>query len=114
MRAKDEAIGILSERAARPGDYRIYYSELCNLIETIPFEPHNPIFWAFLGEISQEEYRAGRGMLTAIVVLKDSESKPGTGFIECAKELGLDARNPDRLWLEQLERVRDHWAGANA
>jgi hypothetical protein len=110
--AKDEAVGILSERAAQPVNFIIFYSHLCNLIQTIEFAYDSKVFWEFLGEISTEEYLAGRGMLTAIVVLKDAEHKPGTGFLACAAELGLDVSNPDRVWNDQLNFVHDYWTRA--
>ncbi len=48
-------------------------------------------------------------MLTAIVVHKDAEQKPGSGFVACASALGLDVSDPDRLWNEQLTFVHNYW-----
>jgi hypothetical protein len=41
-----------------------------------------------LGEIAPEEDKAGRGMLTVVVVHKTGDIEPGPGFYETAKELG--------------------------
>jgi len=109
--AKSEAKGILRDRASGP-DFLISYSDLCSLIQTIDFEPHDPVFWQFLGDISTDEYRQGRGMLTAIVVHKVGEHRPGSGFQECAASLGLDTSDPDRIWTEQLNFVLAHWSNS--
>jgi len=39
-----------------------------------------------LGEISQEEDAAGRGMLSVIVVHKVGDMQPGPGFFQLAKK----------------------------
>ncbi len=107
--AKDEAIEILSDRAAQPINFTIFYSDLCDRIQTIEFAYDSKVFWEFLGEISTEEFLAGRGMLSAIVVRKTGEHKPGPGFIACATQLDLDVSDPDRTWSEQLNFVHDYW-----
>jgi hypothetical protein len=110
--AKEEAKQILSERAAEPVNFTICYSDLCNLIQTIGFDYHSKEFSEFLGEISAEEHSEGRGMLSAIVIHKHGDLKPGTGFRNCAAGLGLDVSDIDRVWSQQLNFVHDHWMRA--
>jgi len=66
--AKGEAKSILIDVARRKG--RIAYSELAAQIRAIEIEAHDPRMFHLLGEISSEEEKSGRGMLTAIVVHK--------------------------------------------
>ena len=86
--AKHEAKEILAERARVRG--RIPYAELVSLIQAISFRAHDPRFFHFLGEISVEESQAGRGMMTALVVHKEGDMRPGPGFFELAQSLGRD------------------------
>lgn len=65
-----------------------------------------------LGEISEDEVRQGRPMLSAVVIgVKSGE--PGPGFFTLATQLGLlkeeskDAR--DRFWENQLQAVYSTW-----
>lgn len=112
LAARDEATRILQRRAAARVDFCIAYSDLCSEIDRatgVRFEPQEPLFGTLLGEISTAEYRAGRGMLTAIVVHKTGDRKPGAGFYECAEALGLDTSDIDRLWVDQLNYVNTYW-----
>ena len=86
--AKNEAKSILIDVARRKG--RIAYSELADQITAIDIGAHDPRMFHLLGEISIEEEKAGRGMLTAIVVHKSGDMQPGPGFFELAKSLGKD------------------------
>jgi hypothetical protein len=101
--AKREAIDILSARARERS--MIPYSELVAQIEAIHFEPHDQRFFHFLGEISSEESRAGRGMLSALVVHKTGDMQPGPGFFELARELGKDTSDILACWVEEFKRV---------
>ena len=87
-RAKDEARTALV-RVAR-GREVIAYSDLTPRVQSISFLPTDQRFLFLLREISTDEYRAGRGMLTAVVVHKVGDYKPGPGFFELARGLGLD------------------------
>lgn len=107
-RAKDEAEAALVRVARVRGV--IAYSDLTQHVRSISFLPTDQRFFFLLREISADEYRAGRGMLTAVVVHKVGDFKPGPGFFELARGLGLDARDTDRLWIEQISRVHDYWS----
>ncbi len=59
-----------------------------------------------LGEISEEEKKADRPMLSAVVVTVDGT--PGSGFFKLAKKLGKfkgEAVDEDSFWRQELEAV---------
>lgn len=49
-------------------------------------------------------------MLTAVVVHKAGDYKPGPGFFSLAHGLDLDASDTNRLWIEQINKVHDFWS----
>jgi hypothetical protein len=51
----------------------------------------------FLAEISTEKAKAARGM-TALVVRKNGEQRPGSGFFELAQRVGYDVSDPEKFW----------------
>ena len=62
-----------------------------------------------LYEISTNEHREGRPLLSAVVVLKGPQM-PGAGFFTMAEELGLYERgDPTEFFCEELRRVHDAW-----
>ena len=63
-----------------------------------------------LGEISEDEVRAGRPMLSAVAV--NVQGRPGPGFYSLAKLLGKLAEGADEpaFWREELESVHRTWA----
>jgi len=107
-KAKAEWIAILIRIAKARG--RIAYSELSPQIEAIEFQHDDPRFWALLGEVSIDEMDEGRGMLSAIVVHKHGDMRPGPGFYNLAKSLGKKIGEVDRFWLAEFNRVHDVWA----
>lgn len=110
--AKKEATDILIDVAKRKG--RIAYSELVGQINALSLEPHDARLFHLLGEISSEEDRAGRGMLTAIVVHKAGDMQPGPGFFELAKSLGKDTKDQLVCWVSEFNKVHDYWANKHA
>ncbi len=106
--AKEEAkavlVGVAGARQV------IAYCDLAPRIRSISFLPMDQRFFFLLREISSEEYRAGRGMLTAVVVHKAGDYKPGPGFFDLARGLGLNVTDTDRLWIEQVNKVHDYWS----
>jgi hypothetical protein len=110
-KAKAEATAVLIEIAKAKG--RIAYSELAPKIQAIAFEHDDPRFWHLLAEISKDEMSHNRGMLSALVVHKAGDMRPGQGFYKLAEWLLKKKVNPkevDRLWLVQFNRVHDVWA----
>lgn len=106
-RAREEMRQILIE-SARAGE-PITYSELACRISAISIEPHSFAMAALLGEISADEYEAGRGMLSALAVLK-GEGVPAAGFYNLAEYLGLDTSDRMKLWIEQYKRACAAWS----
>jgi hypothetical protein len=64
-----------------------------------------------LGQISTAEEKAGRGLLTAVVVTAD-EHVPGPGFFKLAKELAFAFDDPITFWADQLKRVYSAWSAS--
>lgn len=86
------------------------YSEFIRQIHSISFDgPHDLRLRPFLGEISQSEERAGRGMLTALVVHKHGDYQPGPGFFELAKSLGHDTSDVEKFWIQEVKKVFAAW-----
>lgn len=106
--AKQQARDILIAVARRRG--RIAYSELVPQISAVRMEHHDPRLFHLLGEISVEEDKLGRGMLTAIVVHKHGDMQPGPGFFELAKSLGRNTKDPLACWIQEFNRTHDLWA----
>jgi hypothetical protein len=108
--AKAEMKDLLIQRAKLRGT--MPYSELTNRVQTISLEPHSQALAAMLGEVSEEEDAAGRGLLTVIVVHKDGEMQPGPGFFELAKLRGRDTRDILKCWIDELKKVHGVWSNA--
>jgi hypothetical protein len=104
--AKREAKEVLAERAKRRE--LIAYAELLRSIRAIRIERRGPLLRSFLFEISWEEYAAGRGMLAALVATKTGSSPdPGVGHL--VESLGLQVRDFDAFWIQELNRVFEVW-----
>lgn len=106
--AKAQAKELLAERARCRGF--MAYGDLAQRLEAIHLEPHDPRFFWLLGEISTEEAKAGRGMMTALVVHKDGDMQPGPGFFELARDLGFNTSDILACWVEQFKKVHAAWA----
>jgi hypothetical protein len=87
----------------------IPYSDFVRKIQSIQFTPEHFALRPFLGEISTEESKAGRGMLTALVVHKRGDLQPGPGFFELARQLGHDTSDVVKFWIEEVKRVFAAW-----
>jgi hypothetical protein len=48
-------------------------------------------------------------MMTALVVRKNGDQKPGRGFFELAERLGYDVSDPVKFWIEQVSKVSASW-----
>jgi len=105
--AMNEARAALIERARVRG--MMTYSELAEAITAIDFSAHDVRLFSLLGQLSEEEYRAGRGMISALVVHKQGDMEPGTGFFDLAQELGLDTSDRLSCWIGQVHKVHDYW-----
>jgi len=105
--AKEEMRQILIEKA-KLGEL-IPFSGLTEKVKRITFNPRSPALATMLGEISEEEDAAGRGMLTVIVVHKHGDMLPGSGFFKLAKTLGRDTSDIEKCWINELKWVFGKW-----
>ena len=105
--AKSEAKYLLSQRAKLRG--QMTYTELVQSFESIKLAPHDPRLCHFLDEVSAEEDEAGRGLLTVIVVHKQGDMQPGTGFFELAESRGRDASDVLACWIDEAKKVWAYW-----
>jgi hypothetical protein len=107
-KAKLESKSALEGRAKVRG--MMPYSELVRHIHAIPFEAHDVRLFALIGEITEEEDAAGRGMMSALVVHKVGDMQPGPGFFELAERLGKDTSDILRCWIAEVKKVHAVWS----
>lgn len=63
-----------------------------------------------LDAVNRQEFDAGRPLLSAVVVSKDT-SRPGTGYYGCAKALRrYSDKSDEEAWYRELQRVHDYWS----
>jgi hypothetical protein len=105
--AKKEAASAIAVRARTRG--MITYTELVASIEAVRLEPRDQRLDELLRELSIEEHRAGRGMMTALVVHKTGDMEPGPGFFELAERLGLRVTDRTKFWVDQVHKVHRAW-----
>ncbi|HEY1939320.1 MAG TPA: hypothetical protein VGJ33_15420 [Candidatus Angelobacter sp.] len=103
-KAKLEAIRAIVREAKEYG-LPISYSDLAQRVTGICFDPHDRVFHFMLGQISEEEDAAGRGMLSVLVVHKGGDGMPGAGFWDLAKQMGKDTRNKIDFWVRETQEV---------
>jgi hypothetical protein len=107
--AKREARDVLVEAAK--GQTTVAYSDLIAEISVIALEAYDIRLNTLLGQISEEENSAGRGMLSVVVVHKEGDQRPGQGFFEGAKKLGYTVTDRDEFWIKMLNKVHGCWHG---
>lgn len=107
--AKREVCGELRPLAA--AERTIAYGELADRVRAIRFDPHDTRFHSLLGEVSIDEHRSGRPLLSIIVRPADDE-RPGKGFFTLARSLGLPVLDQDVFWASELNTVFKHWKSA--
>jgi hypothetical protein len=106
--AKAEGKAVLAECAR--DKKMISYTDFMYQIRSISFEtPYDSRLPQFLAEISMEEAKAGRGMMTTLVVRKDGDQRPGMGFFQLGKRLGYEVSDPEKFWLEEVNKVFASW-----
>ena len=90
----------------------MYYSDLAAQINAIHLdlgtEKDRAALGRLLGEISKETNGEGKGMLSAVVVSKDSYM-PTYGFFNLAKELGYEVGDRTEFWIGQYNKVVAAW-----
>jgi hypothetical protein len=88
----------------------ISYADFVHHIASISFEtPYDSRLPQLLAAISTEEAKAGRGIMTALVVRKNGDQRPGGGFFELAERLGYDVSDRKNFWIDQVNKVFASW-----
>lgn len=100
--AKHEVLEILQKKARRK--QTIAYSDLAAQIASIRFEANDHLFHELLGQLSEDEDAAGRGMISVLVVYK-SDPMPGPGFFKLAARLGRTEHDRKALWINEFKKV---------
>jgi len=75
--------------------------------------PDRDLIGHWLGEISENEVKAGRHMLSALGGHKEGESvgDPGKGFYEYARQLGVYMGGDDLgFWAKEVKWLHDYWS----
>jgi hypothetical protein len=88
----------------------ITYSELSKKLRSITIPHDDPAMAVMLDEISTEEFRSGRGMLSVVVVHKHGDMEPGIGFFKLAESLGRRVGDKTSFWVAELHRVHGYWS----
>ncbi len=83
------------------------YAELCAAVRSAHLHYHSPLLTRLLVEIGTAESEAGRPMLPAVVVTKQT-GMPGAGFF--LRENDEPIENPDVYWRDALEQVYSYWS----
>ncbi|MGE5309138.1 MAG: hypothetical protein ACM3OC_08645 [Deltaproteobacteria bacterium] len=109
---KDELRSILRKTAERRG--LISYPELAKLVTAVSLHVENPdelfVLAGALAEISERENKAGRGIISAIVVRRPGDELPAQEFFALAQSLGKRYRDKTIFWVEACRKVHDSWA----
>ena len=106
---------ILSNRAKTMIDketitYTELYNQIMHLIKSSSLiGPEDHRFHHMLGDVSKAEHKAGRGMLTVLVVHKGGDLLPGGDFFTLARELGYSVTNTDEFWIYMFKKVCVAW-----
>lgn len=93
----------------------IAYGDAASLVGlSIDKKKHRRELYDMLDDISLYEHKAKRPMLTALIVHKGIDNKPGQGFYTKAKELGYydgSKKSLDQLdfWVGQVEALFAEW-----
>lgn len=82
-----------------------WYAEVADQITAVHVEPYSALLNHLLGTICEEEHRADRPLLTAIVTHKNGDKEPGPGFYEMARSLGFSFHEPYIFWSTQVQDV---------
>lgn len=87
----------------------ITYEEIADLIGLLIAGAHMGVETGhLLGEISEDEHKRGRPMLSAIAV--GVSGSPGPGFFACARKLGkLTDEEEHPFWIQERNLVHEFW-----
>lgn len=86
----------------------ITYSELTNMLQTAYIHYHSHVLTQLLTDIGREEAAAGRPILPALVVAKQT-GRPGPGYFKAAPG-ETESDDPIREWEDEVQRLYDYWS----
>lgn len=98
----------------------IHYQELCDTCDLKLDMRNNPhdrlVIGAILGAISEYEYKAGRPLLSAVVLSKSGEE--GDGFYKLCEELGITPdwrrlKEDDTFAIREINKCHSFWMDSN-
>jgi hypothetical protein len=89
----------------------VYYSEIAPVLGIDTGDPYFGVrIGRILDEVNHAEHAAGRPLLSAVVIAKET-GMPGEGFFTCARDLRrYSVRDDLAYWVEELQRVHDYWS----
>ncbi|MCB9450941.1 MAG: hypothetical protein H6672_05845 [Anaerolineaceae bacterium] len=104
-----EARAILIEQARLR--QTITYAELCTMMQTARIHYHSNTMVRLLDDIGRMEYEAGRPVLPAVVVTKQT-GIPGAGYFRLPGTLPGEETPADAeaIWGADLQAVFDYWS----
>lgn len=88
----------------------ITYSDMAAKMTTIAVEAHDQVLWDIIGDVAKDEEKAGRGLLSAVVVHKHGDMEPGKGFFELAKFFQRNLTDRTKCWVEELKDLYEFWS----
>lgn len=108
-RTTEEVKRVLARRAQDRS--LITYSELAGKIRTERFIPNSNRLSSILTAISLAEEKAGRGLLSAVVIqkVKRGIGIPGVGFFKLPRVSRCDQSSWRRCWERERDRVYRYW-----
>ena len=105
--AKEQVRRILIPLAS--DEKTIHFGDLFEKVTAVEFHSRRDRrFFELLNELAAEEYRAGRGLLTALVTNKET-GLPGNGFFRLARVLGESFDDQNAFWASQFRVVVNYW-----
>jgi hypothetical protein len=108
-RAIAEIRRILTSRAKK--GKTMTYSDLAERVQSVRVVPKSSVLSGWLTLISEEEYKAGRGLLSALVVRKKPPHRgiPGIGFFRLAPVSRCKPENCEKCWRRAVDKVFGYW-----
>lgn len=88
----------------------ITYSELTGMLQTAYVHYHSHVLTRMLVDIGHDEYVAGRPLLPALVVAKQT-GRPGPGYFKLAPG-EAEVGDPIAEWEKEVQRVYQYWSQA--
>jgi hypothetical protein len=86
----------------------ISYGDLCRQLNYCSMEPNDNALHTALGEISEAEYKAGRGFLSVFCGSSgDRHTMPGDGFFKMVIDLGGNYKNKIDFVKDEREKIHN-------